>query len=148
MIASGSACPDRSTCAQAKAVAEKYGLKLSGSAFVCLETETPKELDNVEMVVTGSVGNLCRAAARACETLGYEAHILTDCLACEAREAGRFLAAVAKSHQGRSESLAFIAGGETVVHLTGKGKGGRNQELALGAAEGIAGLEHTAVFSF
>ncbi|HBA50631.1 MAG TPA: glycerate kinase [Lachnospiraceae bacterium] len=147
MIASGPACPDRSTCAQAKAIAEKYGLKLSEGAMVCLEAETPKELDNVETVVTGSVGNLCRAAARACETLGYRTSILTDCLDCEAREAGRFLAAVAKSHQGRSESLAFIAGGETVVHLTGKGKGGRNQELALGAAEGIAGLEHTAVFS-
>ncbi len=40
-----------------------------------------------------------------------------------------------------------MAGGETVVHLTGKGKGGRNQELALAAAEGIAGLKETAVFS-
>ena len=42
---------------------------------------------------------------------------------------------------------AFLAGGETVVHLTGRGLGGRNQELALAAAEGIAGLEDTAVFS-
>lgn len=147
MIASGPACPDTATCAQAKAIAEKYGLKLSESAFVCLEKETPKKLDNVEIMVTGSVGNLCRAAAGACENLGYEAHILTDRLDCEAREAGRFLSAIARSHQGSSRSLAFIAGGETVVHLTGKGKGGRNQELALGAADGIAGLENTAVFS-
>jgi hydroxypyruvate reductase len=43
--------------------------------------------------------------------------------------------------------LAFIAGGETVVHLKGKGKGGRNQELALAAAEGISTLEQVAVFS-
>lgn len=147
MIASGPTCPDRSTCAQAKAVAEKYGLKLSDSAMACLETETPKELDNVETVITGSVGNLCAAAARVCETLGYETYTLTDRLNCEAREAGRFLAAIAASHQGRDRSLACIAGGETVVHLTGKGKGGRNQELALGAAEGIAGFENTAVFS-
>lgn len=147
MIASGPTCPDRSTCARAKAVAEKYGLKLSENAMACLETETPKELDNVETVITGSVGNLCAAAARACETLGYETYILTDRLNCEAREAGRFLAAIAASHQGRDRSLAWIAGGETVVHLTGKGKGGRNQELALGAAAGIAGFENTAVFS-
>ena len=45
------------------------------------------------------------------------------------------------------ESLAFIAGGETVVHLTGHGLGGRNQQLALGAAKGIAGLRDTLIFS-
>ncbi|MGN1170784.1 MAG: MOFRL family protein, partial [Lachnospiraceae bacterium] len=64
-----------------------------------------------------------------------------------AREAGAFMASIAKTHQNTMKSLAFIAGGETVVHLTGKGKGGRNQELALAAAEGIAGLKDTAVFS-
>ena len=68
-------------------------------------------------------------------------------LACEAREAGRFLASVLRSHAGSGKSLAFIAGGETVVHLTGHGKGGRNQELALAACEGIAGLPGAAVFS-
>ncbi len=43
--------------------------------------------------------------------------------------------------------MAFIAGGETVVHVTGNGKGGRNQELALAAAPVIAGLNGAAVFS-
>ena len=52
-------------------------------------------------------------------------------LAAQAKEAGAFLGAIAKSHQETKESLAFIAGGETVVRLTGHGKGGRNQELAL-----------------
>lgn len=147
MIASGPACPDSSTCAQAMAIADKYGLRLSREALELLGVETPKELANVETVVTGSVRNLCRAAAEACESLGYEAHILTDWLDCEAREAGSFLAGIARSHQDSQKSLAYIAGGETVVHLTGKGKGGRNQELALAAAEGISGLRDTAVFS-
>ena len=44
-------------------------------------------------------------------------------------------------------SHAFIMGGETIVHLTGHGKGGRNQELALAAAPGISGFPGTAVFS-
>ena len=87
------------------------------------------------------------AAAESCRRLDYEPVFLTDGLCCEAREAGSFLASVAKSHQDSGKSLAFLAGGETVVHLTGKGKGGRNQELALSAAEGIGGLAGTAVFS-
>lgn len=147
MIASGPACPDSSTCEQALAVAEKYGLKLSARAMECLRTETPKALDNVETRVTGSVRELCAAAAASCERLGYKAAALTDRLCCEAREAGSFLASIAKSHEDTREPLAFLAGGETVVHLTGKGKGGRNQELALAAAAGIAGMANAAVFS-
>lgn len=147
MIASGPAYPDSSTCEEAVAIAEKYKLKLSEAAWELLRQETPESLANVETRITGSVTDLCRAAAAACTELGYEPVILTDQLACEAREAGRFLSAIAKTHQGTEKSLAFLAGGETVVHLTGKGKGGRNQELALAAAEGIAGLHGTAVFS-
>ncbi len=147
MIASGPAYPDTSTCVQAMAIVEKYQLDLSAQALQLLGTETPKELDNVETVITGSVKNLCLAAADACRELGYEPVLLTDQLTCEAREAGAFLSAIAKSHQETKKSLAFLAGGETVVHLTGKGKGGRNQELVLSAAEGISGLPDTAVFS-
>ena len=53
-----------------------------------------------------------------------------------------------KTHAGDRENLAFIAGGETVVHLTGKGKGGRNQELALSGAGIISGLDNVCLFSF
>lgn len=147
MIASGPAYPDSSTCEEAVAIAEKYNLRLSSDARELLRQETPTELHNVETQITGSVTNLCKAAAAACEKLGYEPIILTDQLNCVAREAGAFMAAIAKTHRNTTKSLAFIAGGETVVHLTGKGKGGRNQELALAAAEGIAGLTGTAVFS-
>ena len=147
MIASGPAYPDSSTCADARDIVVKYGLTLSPVAERCLEEETPKALDNVDTVSTGSVRELCAAAAAACWKLGYEPVVLTDSLDCEAREAGAFLAAIARSHQDTSRSLAFLAGGETVVHLTGSGMGGRNQELALSAAAGIAGLADTAVFS-
>lgn len=147
MIASGPAYPDSSTCEEALAIAAKYDLRLSEAAREFLRQETPESLHNVETQITGSVSDLCRAAASACEELGYEPHILTDQLNCEAREAGRFLASIARTYQNTDKSLAFLAGGETVVHLTGKGKGGRNQELALAAAEEIAGLKGTAVFS-
>lgn len=147
MIASGPAYPDSSTCADAKRISDKYALPLSAEAAGCLEKETPKELNNVQTVITGSVRELCSAACAACRELGYEPVVLTDSLDCEAREAGAFLAAVARFHQNTKRSLAFLAGGETVVHLTGKGRGGRNQELALSAAQGIAGLRDTAIFS-
>lgn len=147
MIASGPAYPDSSTCAQARAIAARYGLRLSPLAWELLDRETPKTLDNVTARVTGSVRELCAAAAAQCRTLGYETVLLTDCLNCEAREAGRFLASVLRTHAGSGRRLAFVAGGETVVHLTGNGLGGRNQELALGAAVGLQGLENAAVFS-
>ena len=146
MIASGPAVPDSSTCAQALAIAEKYHLNLSEQAKALLAQETPKVLDNVTTQITGSVRELCAAAAKACRELGYEPILLTDRLCCEAKEAGSFLGSIACTHAGQGKKLAFIAGGETVVHLTGKGQGGRNQELALAAAPALAG-QNAAVFS-
>ena len=147
MIASGPACPDGSTCAQALAIVEKYGLRLSPAALELLGKETPKTLDNVTTQITGSVRELCTAAAEQCRAMGYEPLLLTDQLCCEAREAGSVLAGILRTHAADGRRLAFIAGGETVVHLTGTGLGGRNQELALAAAPGIAGLPNAAVFS-
>lgn len=147
MIASGPAYPDSSTCEKALEIVKKYNLKLSDYAMELLHKETPKELHNVETIITGSVRNLCNAAADAAERLGYKPFVLTDQLTCQAKEAGSFLASIAKSYQYTTQSLAFIAGGETVVHLTGKGKGGRNQELALAAAEGLGECVDSAVFS-
>lgn len=146
MIASGPAYPDSTTCEQAIAIAKKYGLKLSETAWGLLEQETPKELTNVTTQITGSVRELCVAAEAKCREMGYEPILLTDQLCCEARHAGSFLASIALTYQNADKPMAFLAGGETVVRLTGKGKGGRNQELALAAAPGIAGL-NVAVFS-
>ena len=147
MIASGPAYPDRSTAEQARAVVQKYGLRLSPAVLDLLGRPTPGRLDNVQTQITGSVRELCAAAARACADLGYEPRVLTASLGCEAREAGRFLASIAQYHAGTARPLAFLAGGETVVHVTGRGRGGRNQELALAAAEGIAGMQNAVVFS-
>lgn len=147
MIASGPAYPDSTTAKDALRIAAKYQLRLSQQAKALLYQETPKSLDNVETVITGSVRELCREAALACSSLGYEPLILTDSLDCEAKEAGSFLAAIARSYRDTDKSLAFIAGGETVVHVRGSGRGGRNQELSLSAACGIAGLKNCAVFS-
>lgn len=185
MIASGPAAPDPTTCEGALEIVKKYGLQVTPEIMACLKQETPKELKHVASHVIGSVGQLCLAAAEKCRELGYEVHILTDRLCCEAREAGSFLASIAGSSLAIEERAsvvrgsllseerayiaggglsseertsmawsaptsgkrAYIAGGECVVHLHGSGLGGRNQELALAAAEGLAGIPNAAIFS-
>lgn len=147
MIASGPAYPDSSTSAQAVEIAKRYNLKLSERAMQLLRTETPKTLNNVTTFITGSVKQLCASATETATDLGYKCTFLSASLECEARDAGSFLASVARDHQDSDTSLAFIAGGETVVHLTGHGLGGRNQEIALSAADGISSCRDTCVFS-
>ena len=147
MIASGPAYPDSSTSQEALAIVQKYGLVIPEEVEKLLRIEPLASLTNVTTKITGSVSQLCVAAEKTCRELGYKPTILTASLSCQAREAGSFLASIAQYHSDTDQSLAFIAGGETVVHLKGKGKGGRNQELALAAAEGISTLEQVAVFS-
>ncbi len=147
MIASGPTCPDSSTCADAMEIVRRYDLSLREETKQLLMVETPKALANARWMITGSVRELCAAAARSCRKLGYEPFFLTDRLCCQAREAGSVMASILRTHAGDGKKLAFLAGGETVVRLTGSGKGGRNQELALAAAEGISGLSNAALFS-
>ena len=147
MIASGPTCPDSSTCADAMEIVRRYDLSLNEETRRLLMVETPKALANAQWMITGSVRELCDAAARSCRKLGYEPFVLTDRLCCQAREAGSVMASILRTHAGDGKKLAFLAGGETVVRLTGSGKGGRNQELALAAAEGISGLSNAALFS-
>lgn len=145
MIASGPACPDRSTAEEALEIVNRYALRLSPQALACLRRPTPSALPNAQSIVTGSVRQLVDAAARTCRRLGYDVEILTDCLQSEAWDAGRWLAREALV---RSGPRALLAGGETVVHVMGPGLGGRNQELALSAAAQIAGQRALAIFSF
>lgn len=150
-IASGPAAPDGTTCADAAQIVEKYHLQIPENLLPLLKAETPKALEHVESVIAGSVSELCAAAARAAQALGYQPLILTTTLSCEAREAGELLAAMAdvlrRKNLGALLPCAVIMGGETVVHLKGSGKGGRNQEIALAAAKGIDGLKDVCVFS-
>ena len=147
MIASGPACPDTSTCEDANKIIAKYNIRLSDKAKELMNIETPKQLDNVTTQINGSVRQLCSAVEKECVKYGYEPVMLTDQLCCQAKEAGSFLASIAKTHINSGRKMAFIAGGETVVNLTGHGKGGRNQEIALAASSAISGLSNVAVFS-
>lgn len=149
-IASGPAAPDLSTAKDAQAVLDKYQIEADENIMNCLKIETPKSLSNVETVITGSVRTLCDSAAKAALELGYEPYVLCTDMNCEAREAGRVMSAIARQIDGShgiKRPCAVILGGETVVHVKGGGMGGRNQELALAAAEGIDGMADTVIFS-
>lgn len=145
VIASGPAYPDPTYKEEVLLIADEYGLHCSDEVRALLETETPKELPNAFTQITGSVRQLCESAEQTCASLGYEPILLTDGLCCEAKEAGAWLASLAGSPVSRP--TAYICGGETVVKLTGHGLGGRNQELALAAAEGLRGKENVLLFS-
>ncbi len=144
VIASGPACADMSTSDEVFEIIEKYNLNVSKSIREALKNETPKQITNCTTQITGSVSSLCEAVALEAKRLGYETNILSTTLTCEAREAGSFMASIAKE-MNRSQSLkrprAIIVGGEPVVTVKGNGLGGRNQELALAAAIGIDGLD-------
>lgn len=149
MIASGPAYPDSSTCAQALEVVRKYGLRLSERALELSGAGDARRRSRTSRPTSPAASaQLCASAEQTARALGYTPVILTASLRCTARDAGSFLASIAQCHQDSKASLAYIAGGETVVHLTGHGLGGRNQEIALSAAQEIAGLRDTAVFSF
>ena len=147
MIASGPAAADTSTREQALEIGEKFGLSDLPGVRACLERETPRAVSNVHTQIIGSVRQLCRAAESAARDLGYEPVFLTDRLDCEAREAGRWMASLLAQRRLEGKKTALIAGGETVVHVTGTGLGGRNQELALAGAQGIAGMDNVCLIS-
>lgn len=152
-IASGPAHPDSSTSADSIQILEKYKIQIDDHLKKALEKETPKNLENCETIISGNVTALCEAAAKSAQNLGYTTLTLSDSVNSEAKDYGQNLASIAREIKSENNSrypkppCAIIAGGETIVRLSGNGKGGRNQELALSAATCIAGLENVVVFS-
>ncbi|TYB91772.1 MAG: glycerate kinase, partial [Kosmotoga sp.] len=150
-IASGPAYPDNSTSEEALSILKAYNIDISERIDNALKKETPNSLDNVENHIIGNVTMICNEAAKLATEMGYVSTILTTSLDCEAREAGKFLGSIINEIKNNQRPwtppCAIIAGGETVVHVTGNGTGGRNQELALAAAIRIKGLDEAVLLS-
>jgi hydroxypyruvate reductase len=157
VIASGPATPDPTTFADAWAVIERYDLAGSlplaviahlrrGLAGEVAETPKPGEplWERVANNLIASNVIAAEAAVAAARERGFNAMLLTTYLEGEAREVGRVAAGLARELALHGRPLArpalLVAGGETTVTLRGDGQGGRNQELALGVVEGLAGL--------
>lgn len=150
-IASGPAYPDSSTSQQALEIVRRYNIQLSKEALEVLNEETPKKLYNVESHIIGSVKIACEKAQELAKKMGYNTLLLTTSLDCEAREAGMVFGSIAREIKSYNRPIkkpcAIVAGGETVVHVKGNGKGGRNQELALSFALSTEGLDGVALCS-
>ena len=147
MIASGPTAGDSSAGTEAMEIANQYKLLISPEVIDCLKAETPKDAPNARNHMIGSVKQLCSAAEEKAKSLGYETIFLTADLCAEASRVGQDMASLLKKHANDGKKLAFIAGGETVVHVKGKGLGGRNQELALAAAIELSGVPNVALLS-
>lgn len=149
-VASGPTAPDPTTKQDALAVLERYGLqKTLPRALLDAFLETPKPGDEVftrvQNVVIGSNRDALQAALRQAELEGFHSVLLCDDLQGEAREAARALCRALRGVHERDVPVprpaCLIAGGETTVTLgDSKGRGGRNQELALAAVNELAGL--------
>ncbi|HEY88142.1 MAG TPA: glycerate kinase [Thermoflexia bacterium] len=164
VIASGPTVPDPTTYADAWAVLGRYDLRSEVPATVSAHLraglagerpETPKPGAALfEQVYNQLIGSNRQAALAAVETarrLGYPTLLLTTFMEGEAREVARVAAALAKGLRRHGDPLkppaCLVWGGETTVTVRGAGKGGRNQELALAAAQALAGWEEIAIMA-
>jgi glycerate-2-kinase len=157
LVACGPFAPERSRVTDATAILERYGVwdDLAPAVRGHLDRLRCGELpgspvagdscfDRVTHLVAGNGRTAARAACAAAERLGYEAQLLTDTLTGEARQAGEFLAATARSlSQARGEGqppLCVVTAGATRATAEGSSRSGPNQELVLGAVPEIAAL--------
>jgi hydroxypyruvate reductase len=162
VIASGPTAPDPTRFADAWGVLERYDLLEQATPAVLAHlrrglagelAETPKPGDpafaRVNNLIIGSNLQAAQAALEQARREGFHPLLLTTYLQGEARQAGRSLAAIARQVQANGlpvpRPACILAGGETTVTIQGDGLGGRNQEMALGAAAELAGLPQTAL---
>ncbi len=124
VIASGPTFLDKTTVGDAKRIAKKY--KLGSLPFI----ETPKDkkyFRNITNLLVCDNGAALKAMQKEAQKRGFKPTVYTNRLHGEARYAGERLIAKLKNN------TAILAAGETTVKVNGSGKGGRNQELVLGA---------------
>ena len=146
-IASGPTVPDPTTCADAVAILDRYGIAAPATARALLESgrgETIKPGDSrlagIETHLIATPQMALEAAAAVARQAGIATHILGDSLEGEARDVGTVMAGIARQTALRGQPFpppcVLLSGGETTVTVRGHGRGGRNVEflLALGIA--------------
>jgi glycerate 2-kinase len=156
VIASGPTVPDATTCAQAVAILQRYGIGVPGAIMSLLEQgalETPKPGDAIfdghEVHLIATPRQSLEAAAQSAREAGIAAYILSDEMEGESREVGKVHAALARAVARTGEPFAkpcvILSGGETTVTVkklpegVARGRGGRAGEFCLGLAQALQG---------
>ena len=153
-IASGPTVPDPTTCADALAVARRYGIALPPAAIALLESEHGESIKpgDPRLARTGfrlvaTPQRALEAAAAVADAAGVRPLILGDAIEGEACEVGKVLAGIARQASAHGQPAAppcvLLSGGETTVTVRGGGRGGRNVECLLSMAlalNGVAGI--------
>ena len=156
IIASGPTVPDASTCADAVAILQRYGIDVPGDIMSLLEQgalETPKPGDPLfkghEVHLIATPRQSLQAAAEAARAAGLAAYILSDEMEGESREVGKVHAALARAVAQTGEPFqkpcVILSGGETTVTIrkqppgTPRGRGGRAGEFCMGLALALQG---------
>jgi glycerate 2-kinase len=161
VIASGPTVPDQSTFGDARQLLDRFGGPAAFPAAVVSRLdrgargelpETPKpaypRLVRSDLRIIGSRRDAMAGVAGRAIGLGYEVLRLDDAVVGEARTAAvSHLRAVLAVASDRPRPLCVISTGETTVTVTGAGRGGRNQEFALAAAESLAHVGGRAVLA-
>jgi len=164
MIASGPTSADHTTFNNAWEIIEKYGIegKIPESIVQTLTNGVKGKIDETLKIgdeilkskhnhVICSLSEGIKSAQKTARSLGFKTQVISSCVVGEAREVGKVFGTILKSIVTTDLVLPrpciIIAGGETTVTVTGKGKGGRNQEIAFGAMTTIQGVEDCAVIA-
>lgn len=155
VIGSGPTVPDASTCKDAVAVIECYGGAEGwsrGLVEVPARHETPKpgdrRLARSRAEVIAGRRTALEGAQREARGLGYVVAVRDVAVTGEARDtAHRHLAWLEASARQIGRPACLLSAGETTVRVTGAGRGGRNQEFALAAADGLQRLGSRAVLT-
>ncbi len=135
MIASGPTVMDTTTVADAKRIMKRYDILKACRLPDCALRETPKDPIYFQRVTNALIVSnkiALHAMRDEAKKRGYTSRLYSHALTGEARDIGRLLAGLPNPGE-----MVFAAG-ETTVTITGKGKGGRNQEVALGALSTIS----------
>ena len=143
VIASGPTVPDETPDAVVLAAAEKYLPDFPEIVPILMRKETLR-VNDCGYYFVGDIHILCEAAKAGAEALGYNTEIVSRSLTGEARDAARAILASLPHVPGKR---AYLYAGETTVTLTGTGRGGRNQEMALTAAIELKDKENVCFLS-
>ena len=146
-IASGPTVGDATSCADALAIVERYGIPLPPQVREVLasgrgESVKPEDcrLASADFSLIATPQQALEAAAECAWSAGITPCILSDRIEGEAREVGKMMAGIATQVAQRGQPFqppcVLLSGGETTVTVRGTGRGGRNVEflLALGVA--------------